>query len=144
MVRKRVGPPLVPPPRWRQSSGYAGAAPAEGGIKTARQQPRNVGLFPPPKVDQISGMPRWRSPLADSSDPGDCLALIPMLHTGSLLPLPPPSSPPPPAAAAAAAAVGGKKGGMNGGGKWRALLDQIFNHRSAGWPGCEDEAGRRD
>lgn len=23
------------------------------------------------------------------------------------------------------------------------LLDQIFNHRSASWPGCEDEAGRR-
>lgn len=24
------------------------------------------------------------------------------------------------------------------------LLDQIFNHRSGSWPGCEDEAGRRN
>ncbi len=71
---------------------------------------------------RVSGMPWSQGPLADSSDPGLCLALIPMWHTGSLrlfscLPacLPPASSaaaaaaaaappppPPPPAAAAAA------------------------------------------
>lgn len=35
-----------------------------------------------------------------------------------------------------------KKGGDKRRREMAGLLDQIFNHRSAGWPGCEDEGSR--
>lgn len=51
-----------------------------------------------------------------------------------LLPLLPLPLPPPP--------WEGKKEGDKRRREMAGLLDQIFNHRSAGWPGCKDEGSR--